>query len=119
LIPLPTPTRAPKAPAISLPTATHSDSLSSLTFSAHSAGSAVASFFTNLTLTSSAKEHGFLVFWQHWHDRALELEDLNNKSVRRIRDDYTTMHLIGQKQSASALQHRKQSFLLSKPSSAG
>src|SRR6185369_662612 len=102
LIPLPTPTRAPKAPAISLPTSTHSDSLSSPTFSARSAGSAVAPFFTDLTLTGSAKEHGFLVFWQRWHDRALELEDLNNKSVRRIRDDYTTTHLIGQKQSASA-----------------
>src|SRR6185369_11752735 len=119
LIPLPTPTRAPKAPAISLPTATHSDSLSSPTFSARSAGSAVAPFFTDLIFTGSAKEHSFLFLWQHWHDRALELEDLNNKSVRRIRDDYTTTHLIGQKQSASALRHRKQSSLLSKPSGAG
>src|SRR6185369_2411607 len=116
LIPLPTPTRAPKAPAISLPTSIHSDSLFSLTFSA---GSAIALFFTNLIFTGSAKEHGFLFLWQRWHNRAFELEDLNNKSVRRIRDNYTTMHLIGQKQSALALQHRKQSSLLSKPSGAG
>src|SRR6185369_12858783 len=98
LIPLPTPTRAPKAPTISLPTSTHSDSLSSPTFSARSAGSAITLFFTDLIFTGSAKEHGFLFLWQRWHDCAFELEDLNNKSVRRIRDNYTTMHLIGQKQ---------------------
>src|SRR6185369_8431355 len=119
LILLPTPTRASKAPAISLLTETHSDSLSSPTFSAHSASSAIAPFFTDLIFTSSAKEHGFLFLWQRWHDCAFELEDLNNKLVRRIRDYYMTTHLIGQKQSASALRHRKQSSLLSKPSGAG